>query len=697
MSNLDLNFIDMSPTNNSDNQMNLHPKIVLFNNIFPFDLSNEYKPGQDFYLHVNKKWLDSNKIPSEENRWGTFDVLREKSKKDVNSLLNEVCNCFNSKLFSKKSFFNIKPIIKVEEIELLKNLHLSSRNYSKNNYSEYLKNILLKLYSSKTKEELVSNVFENLTLNGLNGPVEFSAFPDMEDSDINILHLDYGGLGLPDKSYYFDNEKKDILDEYKKFMKKYLLLFRNDITDQNINDIFEFEKRLAYKSYSNVEKRDPNNLNNPTDYNNLISQFKFIGLNEFNKYISKQPFFKGKKLDKINVSNVRFLKEYENLFTNTNLNILIDYFIWIFLMQVGSYLNEDVCKTRFDFYGSVMGGTKKINERWERVVDLESNLLGDIISKIYVKVYFSEESKVKAYELVNLVKDKFKDRLIKNEWMSNKTKKNAVLKLDNMNLKMGYPDKFINYEIIYGKLDSKNSFLKNSLICKKFLFFEDIRYLYLPKDKDKWFMNAFEINAYYSPSYNEIVFPSGILQEPFFSKDYDLPLNLGGIGVVIGHEITHGFDDQGRKFDKKGDLENWYEEVDIIKFKEKTKVLRDQFSNFKLLNTYINGDLTLGENIADLGGVTIAVDILNDLMKNNNISEENQNKLLKKLFYNYAKIWRQNIRNKELKKRIQIDPHSPAVWRVNGILPNINEFYNVFGISEKDMLFIKEKNRAIIW
>ena len=697
MSDLDLNFSDMSPANNSDNPMTSHSNIVLSNNIFPFDLSDKYKPEEDFYLHVNKKWLDSNKIPSEENRWGTFDVLREKSKKDVNSLLNEVCNCFNSKLFNNKSFFNDKPIIKVEEIELLKSLHLSSRNYSKNNYSEFLKKILINIYSSKTKEELVSNVFENLTLNGLNGPVEFSAFPDLEDSNINILHIDYGGLGLPDKSYYFDDEKKDILIEYKKFMKKFLLLFRNDITDQNINDIFEFEKRLADKSYSNVEKRDPNNLNNPTDYNNLISQFKFIGLKEFNNYISKQLFFKGKKLDKINVSNVRFLKEYEYLFTNTKLDILINYFIWTFLMQIGSYLNEDVSKTRFDFYGSVMGGTKKINDRWERVVDLESNLLGDIISKIYVKIYFSEESKIKAYELVNLVKNKFKDRLIKNGWMSDKTKKNAVLKLDNMNLKMGYPDKFINYEIIHGKLDPKNSFLQNSLICKKFLFYEDIRYLYLPKDKDKWFMNAFEINAYYSPSYNEIVFPSGILQEPFFSKDYDLPLNLGGIGVVIGHEITHGFDDQGRKFDKKGDLENWYEEVDIIKFKEKTKVLRNQFSNYKLLDTYINGDLTLGENIADLGGVTIAVDILKDLMKNNNISEENQKNLLKKLFYNYAKIWRQNIRNKELKKRIQIDPHSPAVWRVNGILPNVNEFYNVFDISEKDKLFIKENNRAIIW
>ena len=380
--------------------------IVLLNNKFLFNLSDKYKPGENFYLHVNKKWIDNNPIPDAEKRWSIFDILREKSKKDVNGLLNEVTNCFNSKLLSKKSFFNDKPKIKEEEIELIRSLHISSRNSSEDKYSSQLKNMLSIIYNSKTKENLVNNIFNILNANGLEGPVVFRSYLDFENSNLNILHISYGGLGLPDRSYYFDDDKKDIVIEYKKFLKKYLMLFRNDITDEIISNIYEFEKKLAENCYTNIEKRDPNNCNNPTDYNNLISQFKFIGLKELANYLSKESFFQGKKLDKINVYNVKFLKSYENLFATTDLKILIDYYIWIFLLQVGSYLDENVNNIIYGFYGCILGGSNKMTERWERIVDIESKFLGNILSKIYVKAYFSEESKKKSYELINLIKDK---------------------------------------------------------------------------------------------------------------------------------------------------------------------------------------------------------------------------------------------------------------------------------------------------
>ena len=585
-------------------------------NLSEFNFSENYHIGNDFYNYVNKKWIDDNNIPEDKNRWGTFDVLREESRNNVRKLVEDIST-------NDKSSNNI---LNSNEKDILTNLNFSSKNIEPIDYKYLLNDFVQKIFNSKNKEDLINNVFEVFTLNGINTPVYFDVCPDLKNSNINGLHVEAGGLGLPDKDYYFSQQKKDILDDYKIFMKNYLSLFM-EISDEMLEKIFNIEKELAEVTYSNVEKRDPTKLDNATTFNNLNKNFKYLGLNKLNNYVERQNFFNGKVLKKINICNVKFIKKYEYLVENLELNDLIHYFLWMFLLKIGSFLNEKVIEVIYNFYHKRLGGAKK----------------------------------------------------------------NAIDKLDSMNVKIGYPDKFKDYTLLYGKLSKDNSFLKNCLICKGILFYDDLKNIYEEKDKSKWFMNVFDVNAYYSPQYNEIVFPAAILQKPFFSDDYPDSLNYGGIGVVIGHEITHGFDDQGRKFDKDGNLNNWYEEKDIITFNKITDKLKKQFSNYYILGQAINGELTLGENIADLGGVCISMNSLK------NITNDDQLKtVLQEFFYNYARVWRINAREEELKRRLQTDPHSPGEWRVNGILTNIDEFYSVFEIKDGD-IYKNINDRVAIW
>ena len=665
-----------------------------------FSLSEDIKVSDDFYNHVNKNWINENPIPDDKNRWGTFDQLREKNKNRMEKIFTNIIEN-NDKLTEKQS--KEFSTVDAKEFELLENLHSSNKNINPINYSEELNTFVMTIFNSKDKDELKENLFNIFTLNGLQLPINFEVSPDLNDSDINILHVESSGLGLPDRDYYLSDKKKDIYEKYKIFMKKYLSLFMS-ISNDNIEKILLFEKKLAEASFTNLEKRNPSNMDNPTTYNNLIKNFKHLGLSNFNDFITEQKFFTGKKLKKINIINVKFLYKYEEIFENSSLTDLVHYFMWLFLLQVGSYLNENVIEEKFNFYGKIMGGAKKNTERSERVIEIESSLLGDILSKIYVEIYFSESSKKRALQLVKNVKSEFRKRLLNNNWMTENTREKALNKLDSMEVKIGYPDKFKDYSMLYDSIQKENSYLKNCLICKNFLFYDELKEIYLEKDKLKWFMNSFDINAYYSPQYNEIVFPAGILQKPFFSNEYPDSLNYGGIGVVIGHEITHGFDDQGRKFDKNGDLKNWYEEEDILNFKKLTDKLKNEFSNFTMMGINLNGELTLGENIADLGGVSISLDSLKKILKEEIDNEsstsssyhDDYDDSIKEFFYNYARVWRINIRNEELKKRLQTDPHSPGLWRVNGILPNIEDFNRVFDIND-GKLYKNTCDRINIW
>ena len=646
-----------------------------------FSLSSCTEPVNDFYKYVNNEWMQKNIIPSDLQRWSVFNQLAEENREKVKKLLDGLSYSSNNEFNSLKTLYD--QGLNVEEI---------NSKLSKDQVKSHVKMFL----DCKNKEELLDVIFNINVLHGLNAPFQFSVYSDFNDSTTNILHVFTGGLGLPDRDYYDKDDKKTIREEYKKFMKKYCKLL--GLEGLNTDSIYSFEENIASVTFTKVEKRDPNRLNNPTSFKAFSEKYKSIPTVKLFEYLSKNGYVVTDESNrKMNVANNGLLERYEELWNKCSLDCLKHYYVWNFILSVSSYLNEEATIEKFNFYGKVLSGTPELLKRWKRVVSNCDGKLGAVVGKLFVKSYFPESSKEKAMKMVNYIKNELQVRLQNNDWMQDKTKKKALEKLKLMKVKIGYPDVPKDYSKL--TLSLKDSYLDNNLKCMKFNEDLDWVKLYKPKDLNEWFMHPHMVNAYYSPTYNEIVFPAGILQEPFFSKDYDAALNFGGIGSVIGHEITHGFDDQGRKFDEKGNLNDWWTEKDAAKYKEKTKKLRDQFAGYKIEGKFLNGDLTLGENIADLGGVSISYHSLVSYLKDN----EHENKVLdghtpyQRFFLNYARIWRCNTRPKEILNRLVTDPHSPPEFRVNGVLVNLPEFYKAFKVTEGDKLWKPESERISIW
>ena len=635
-------------------------------------LCNETLPSDDFYKYVNNSWIKDNPIPDDFQRWSIFNILNEQNRDKVKKLLDELTYSTNKEFNSLKVLYN--QGLNIEEINSI-------------SCKDYLKDLIKQINNVDNKDNLLNLTFNLFTIYGLDTPFIFTVYSDLENSEYNILHLSSGGLGLPDRDYYFDIDKSKIRESYKKYMREYCDLFDLKI---NLDEVYNFENEIAKVTLTRVEKRDPDLLNNPISFDELNKNYPSIPLEKLFNHLKINP-------DKINVRNIKFIKRYQELWENTDLNILKNYYSWILINSLSSYINEEASKVKFDFYGKILSGTPEMLPRWKRVISNCNSKLGVIIGKLFVETHFPKESKIKALNLVKYVKEELRRRLKTNDWMENMTKEKALEKLSKMNVKIGYPDKPKDYSKLI--LSLKKSYLENNLLCLKFLIELNWSKLYKSKDRDEWFMDPQNVNAYYSPTNNEIVFPAGILQKPFFDNTYDAPLNFGGIGSVIGHEITHGFDDKGRKFDSNGNLNDWWTENDSIEYTNKVKRLRDQYANYKIEGKNLNGDLTLGENIADLGGVSISYYSLISYLKDNS----NENKIFEgytpqqRFFLNYAKIWRCNTRREEILKRIVTDPHSPPVYRVNGVVTNLKEFYDAFNVNKGDGLWKDENDRISIW
>jgi len=631
----------------------------------------------DFYHYVNNDWIKNNPIPSDFQRWSVFNQLNEDNRDKVKVLLSELSYSSNNEFNSLKTLYDQGQ--NLDEI-------------NSKSCQDYVKSYLDTINNSSNKEELMDSVFNLNVLHGMNSPFQFSVYSDFEDATTNILHIFTGGISLPDRDYYFQEDKKDIREKYKEFMKSYSQLFGLGL---DTDSIYSLEERIAEATYTKVEKRDPHRMNNPTDYQSIESKYKSIPIARLFKYLSENV--DDIKPGKVNVANTNFLDVHEELWDKVSLKIWKAYYTWRLILSVSPYINENATKEKFEFYGKELSGTPELLPRWKRVIGNCDNMLGVVVGKLFVEKYFPESSKNKALEMVNYIKEELKVRLQGNDWMEPETKEKALEKLKTMKVKIGYPDVAKDYSKL--TLSLKDSFLDNNLKCMKFNEDMEWKKLYKPKDLHEWFMHPHMVNAYYSPTYNEIVFPAGILQDPFFDKDFDAPLNFGGIGSVIGHEITHGFDDQGRKFDSKGNLNDWWTEKDAVKYKGKTEKLRDQFASYVIEGKNLNGELTLGENIADLGGVSIAFHSLQKYLADH----QDENKILdgftpnQRFFLNYARIWRCNTRSKEILNRLVTDPHSPPVFRVNGVLTNLKEFYDAFGVREGDVLWKPESERIGIW
>jgi len=633
------------------------------------NFSSNHSVDTNFYKWVNQNWLESNPVPADYQRWCSFNILDFENKNKIKEILETP--------YPEASSFHKLNILYNQGVDI------EERNKNKDEVLSYVK----KLLNTNNLEDLLNLMIQYKLSIGLPGPVNLVVYSDFENSNINILHLFTGGLGLPDRDYYFSDVNDKERTEYKKFMKEYVDCFNLDL---DVNKIYELEEYLAKYTHTKVEKRKPELQNNPMNLEEILTKYPSFSFLKSFFTILKKP------AGKINVSNPTFMEKLNQAFINLPLDTWKQYLVYRFLLSIHSWVNLDVEKVYFNFYAGVLSGTKIMKPIWKRSLQNTESQLGFLIGKSYVEKYFSENAKLKALDMIKYIKLYLKNRIKTLEWMGDKTKTKALEKLETMIVKIGYPEKLREYK---SDINVKNSFLKNNLNCN----IDDAIYhytkLYEEIDRTEWEMYPQEVNAYYSPSTNEIVFPAGILQPPFFSEHYDAALNFGGIGTVIGHEITHGFDDQGCKFDANGNLNNWWTEEDFQNYRVKTEKIKYQYSQYAINGLNVNGDLTLGENIADLGGVTISLEGLK--MYLNDKPEENKNfdnlTPVQRFFLNYCRIWRCNCRDEDMKQRLLTDPHSPPIYRVNGVVVNMDDFYKSFDIKETSNLFILPEKRAKIW
>ena len=620
--------------------------------------------NEDFYNFVNHEWLENNEIPKGHSRWGTFNEIDKQNKDKLLSLINDISETDEEGM----------------KVKVLFEQYLNRKSKLSDVIGE-VDSFLSEIRKFESKKELNKFICKEFNKRGISTPLMFSVDTDLDDSSINILHISSSGLGLPDRDYYFDKKHKNILIEYRKFMEKYLKLFGNF----DYNNILLIEEKLAECSYTKVERRNPHLMNNKYDLDVIDSNFKKFYIKDILSLLNLSPE------SKINITNPKLIRRYYELWNCITIKNWIEFYSWIYLRNVGQLLCKETDKIIFNFYSGVLNGVYDMKPDEERALDFVDSQIGMILSKIYVKKYFPNEKRKMITDLVNSIKITFKKRLENNKWMSKETKLKALEKLEKMNFKIVCPNEgeWRNYNNLI--ISNTLSLIQNVMNIKEFDEAYEFSYLNKPVDKTQWFMNPHDVNAYYSPNYNEIVFPAGILQGDFFGDN--MVKNFGGIGVVIGHEITHGFDDEGRKFDCDGNLNNWFTDTDIKSFESKSIKLEKQFDNLSIEGIKLNGKLTLGENIADLGGVVISYNAMEEYMKDKDLTDEDR----KTFFTSFAKIWKSKATSESTKLRAATDPHSPPIYRVNQILGNFKPFLDLYNISDNDDMYIDENERADIW
>ncbi|HEX7583213.1 MAG TPA: M13 family metallopeptidase, partial [Prolixibacteraceae bacterium] len=520
----------------------------------------------------------------------------------------------------------------------------------------------------------------------------FFSTSDQKNSEMVVAYISQGGLGMPDRDYYMkdDERSKGIQTAYLVHLQKMFELSGavEATAKTNASIVYNLEKRMATASMTKLEQRDPQKVYHKMNLAGLqqispeinwATHFKSIGLENPGDFIVRQP---------------NFVAELSKMLKEVSVDDWKLYLKWQVVNELSTYLPSTFENQNFDFYGKTLSGQLAQRPRWKRVQGATDNALSEAIGQMYVQKYFPTEAKKRMLELVGNLRVSLGERIKQLAWMSDATKAKAQEKLDAITVKVGYPDKWRDYSALEVSTDS---YVTNALRSNNFDFKYMVGKVNKPVDRTEWMMPPQMVNAYYNPTMNEIVFPAAILQPPFFFKDGDNAVNYGAIGVVIGHEMTHGFDDQGRKYDKVGNLADWWTADDAKKFGERTKVLVNQFNNFTVLDTMkANGELCLGENIADLGGLNIA---FNAMKKASTGNEKPIDGFTpdQRFFLAYGHLWAQNIRDKEIVRRTKDDVHSLGRFRVIGPLRNLPEFYKAFNVKEGDYMYLKETDRAVIW
>ena len=644
------------------------------------NMDTTVKAGDDFYKFANGNWLKNNPVPAEYSRYGAFEALQEENYIQLKTILADA-----------SADKNAAPGSVNQKIRDFYNSGMDTAKIEKDGINP-LKAELAMIDAFTTPADVQKMLIQQHASG--NYPL-FSLYSGADEKNSNqvIANIYQGGLGLPDRDYYLseDARSKEIRASYVKHMAKMFVLSGSN-PEQAVKDAdvaMKIETNLAKISLTRLELRDPISNYNKTN---------LAGIQKMAPGIDWKAYFDGIKLtatSEINVGQPKFMTGMAAMINSVPVADWKVYFRWDLINNAASSLSSDFDKEHFAFYGTVLSGAKEQRPRWKRMIDQTSNSLGEAVGQLYVQKFFPPEAKNRMLELVSNLKISLGERIAGLAWMSDVTKKEAEAKLAKINVKIGYPDKWIDYSNL---TIGTESYYTNQKNARQFETDLSIAKIGKPVDRSEWGMTPQTINAYYSPNMNEIVFPAAILQPPFFFMDADDAMNYGAIGMVISHEMTHGFDDQGRQYDKDGNLHDWWIAEDSKNFDAKTKVLIDQYDNYKMLkDLHVDGKLTLGENIADLGGMNVAYNGLQKALKGKNAEKIDGFTPDQRFFLSYAQVWRANTRDEETMRRLKEDVHSPAETRVNAIVYNIPAFYTAFNIKPEDKRYIALENRADIW
>ena len=647
------------------------------------NLDSTYLPGTDFYMFATGGWQKAHPLTDEYSRYGSFDVLQENNNKQLRELIEGVAAQQNEKGSV------------AQKIADLYNSAMDSVALNEHGLDEMEAFLACDGYqtSAQVTQDWLKQVWPKMLRQGVDGLMGFYIGADEKDSKNNILSIVQGGLTLGQKDYYLDQdpETAKIREAYVAYIRQLVSHVGFGETDaaRISDDVMRIETRLAKASKSMTELRDPEANYHKMSYDQLKKDFAGI---DWDAYLH---IFGISSLKDVIVGQPEAIHEVEKILAEETPEALQNVYLWHAIDMAAGYVDDESRNLSFAFWGTALSGKTQDRPRWKRAVSSVEGCLGEALGQLYVAKYFPPAAKERMEKLVANLQQALGERIDAQDWMSDETKKVAHEKLDAFYVKVGYPDKWTDYST----LQIGNSYLQNILSCKEWAIQDMIaKHLNKPVDKDEWYMTPQTVNAYYNPTTNEICFPAGILQPPFFDMEADDAFNYGAIGVVIGHEMTHGFDDQGSKYDKNGNLSQWWTEEDTKRFNERIQVMRDYHDSIEVLpGLHSNGSLTLGENMADHGGLMVAYQAFVNATAQAPLSDKDGFTPAQRFFLAYANVWGQNIRDEEIRKRVKSDPHSLGKWRVNGQMPHMDAWYEAFGITEQDPMFVPKEKRVTIW
>ena len=652
--------------------------------IDPSSMDPSVKPADDFFLYADGGWIKRTEIPPEYSRWGSFNELIERN----NDALHDIAE--------KAENTHVDPKL-APEVQKVGDYYASGMDEKtiEAMRTKPLDDEFKNVDAVKDRNDLLKEIAHLHTI-GVNVLFNFGSGQDAKDSTHEIAQAAQGGLGLPDRDYYTktDEASKKLRDQYVDHVAKMLTLLGEPaaIAADDAKKILALETKLAEASRTRVQLRDPQKNYNKMPLRQLQDLTPDWNWSDYFKHLDAPA-----PAD-VNVHQPEFFKTTDDVFESTSMDTWKAYLRWHLINATAAELSNDFVNENFNFNDRILHGTEQIKPRWKRVVASTDGAIGEALGKLYVAFYFPPEAKARALELVNNLKEALADRIKTLDWMDEPTKKEALKKLAAMGVKIAYPDKWLDYSLL--RID-RGPFVLNAIRADKFESSRELKKIGKPVDPTEWGMTPPTVNAYYNPNMNEIVFPAGILQPPFFYADADDAVNYGGIGAVIGHEMTHGFDDQGRQFDAVGNLRDWWSPQSAAKFKERAQAIVQQYNEYEPLpGLHVNGELTQGENIADIGGVKLAYAALQKALDKH--PQEREQKIdgftpEQRFFLSFATIWKSKQRDEDLKLRLNTDPHSPAHYRVNGPLSNLPEFKKAFNVPDGSPMVRVTDKRVNIW